>query len=44
MSTTTRAAEAAPLFNGARLTLARHLAGMRKNELAQRIDKSQPLP
>jgi Zn-dependent peptidase ImmA (M78 family)/transcriptional regulator with XRE-family HTH domain len=40
VSNTSRAAEAAPLFNGARLTLARHLAGLRKNELAQRIDKS----
>lgn len=30
----------APFFDGPRLTLARHLAGLRKNELASRIDKS----
>ena len=35
-----RAAEAAVLFDGARLTLARHLAGLRKTELAARIHKS----
>jgi transcriptional regulator with XRE-family HTH domain len=30
----------APFFDGTRLTLARHLAGLRKNELATRIEKS----
>jgi Zn-dependent peptidase ImmA (M78 family)/transcriptional regulator with XRE-family HTH domain len=35
-----RAADAAALFDGARLTLARNLAGLRKNELAARMDKS----
>jgi len=35
-----RAAEAAVLFDGARLTLARHLAGLRKTELAARVHKS----
>lgn len=35
-----RSAEIAPIFDGARLTLARQLAGLRKNELASRIDKS----
>ena len=34
------AADAARLFNGRRLTLARHLAGMRKNELADHIGKT----
>lgn len=34
------AAEAAKLFVGSRLTLARHLAGMRKNELAESVDKT----
>jgi Zn-dependent peptidase ImmA (M78 family)/transcriptional regulator with XRE-family HTH domain len=35
-----RAADAAALFDGSRLTLARHLAGLRKNELAAVIGKS----
>ncbi len=35
-----RATEAAVLFDGARLTLARHLAGLRKTELAARVHKS----
>jgi Zn-dependent peptidase ImmA (M78 family)/transcriptional regulator with XRE-family HTH domain len=35
-----RAAEAAAFFDGARLTLARHLAGLRKSDLAVRIEKS----
>ncbi len=35
-----RATEAAALFDGARLTLARHLAGLRKSDLAARVDKS----
>src|SRR6266567_3247132 len=35
-----RAAEVAALFDGARLRLARHLAGIRKSELAALIDKS----
>lgn len=35
-----RAAEAAHLFDGSRLTLARHLAGLRKSDLASLIDKS----
>jgi Zn-dependent peptidase ImmA (M78 family)/transcriptional regulator with XRE-family HTH domain len=35
-----RAADAAPFFDGARLTLARHLAGLRKSDLASRLDKS----
>ena len=39
-STTDRAAEAAALFDGARLTLARHLAGLRKTDLASRVEKS----
>lgn len=30
----------APLFDGTRLTIARHLAGMRKSELAQHIGRS----
>jgi Zn-dependent peptidase ImmA (M78 family)/transcriptional regulator with XRE-family HTH domain len=34
------AADAAKLFAGQRLTLARHLAGMRKNELAEHIGKT----
>lgn len=34
------AADAAKLFVGQRLTLARHLAGMRKNELAEQIGKT----
>ena len=34
------AAEASKLFVGSRLTLARHLAGMRKNELAESVDKT----
>jgi Zn-dependent peptidase ImmA (M78 family)/transcriptional regulator with XRE-family HTH domain len=37
---TERAAEVAALFDGARLTLARHLAGLRKSDLATRVDKS----
>jgi Zn-dependent peptidase ImmA (M78 family)/transcriptional regulator with XRE-family HTH domain len=35
-----RAAEVATLFDGARLTLARHLAGLRKSDLATKVDKS----
>src|SRR6266700_3070662 len=35
-----RAAEVAALFDGARLRLARHLAGLRKSDLAALIDKS----
>ena len=35
-----RAAEAAALFDGSRLTLARHLAGLRKSDLAARAGKS----
>lgn len=35
-----RAAEVAALFDGSRLTLARHLAGLRKSDLAGLIDKS----
>lgn len=35
-----RAAEVALFFDGARLTLARHLAGLRKSELAALLDKS----
>jgi Zn-dependent peptidase ImmA (M78 family)/transcriptional regulator with XRE-family HTH domain len=38
--TADRAAEVAALFDGARLTLARHLAGLRKSELASRVEKS----
>ncbi len=34
------AAEVAALFDGARLTLARRLAGLRKSDLAARMDKS----
>lgn len=34
------AADAAVLFDGARLTIARHLAGMRKSDLAQAVAKS----
>ncbi|HLH82549.1 MAG TPA: XRE family transcriptional regulator [Trebonia sp.] len=37
---TDRAADVAALFDGARLTLARHLAGLRKSDLAARIDMS----
>lgn len=37
---TTRAADIAPFFDGSRLTLARHLAGLRKSELATRMEKS----
>lgn len=37
---TDRAAEAAALFDGGRLTLARHLAGLRKSELAALVEKS----
>jgi Zn-dependent peptidase ImmA (M78 family)/DNA-binding XRE family transcriptional regulator len=33
-------AEVAALFDGARLTMARHLAGLRKSDLAIRLDKS----
>ncbi|MEN8671744.1 XRE family transcriptional regulator [Nocardioides sp.] len=40
MNTRTRAQEVAPLFDGTRLALARHLAGMRKSELANKIDRS----
>jgi Zn-dependent peptidase ImmA (M78 family)/transcriptional regulator with XRE-family HTH domain len=32
--------EVAPFFDGARLTLARHLAGLRKSDLAALVDKS----
>jgi Zn-dependent peptidase ImmA (M78 family)/transcriptional regulator with XRE-family HTH domain len=35
-----RTAEVAALFDGARLRLARHLAGLRKSDLAARVDKS----
>lgn len=35
-----RAAEVAAFFDGARLTLARHLAGLRKSDLAALVDKS----
>jgi Zn-dependent peptidase ImmA (M78 family)/transcriptional regulator with XRE-family HTH domain len=35
-----RAADAAALFDGSRLTLARHLAGLRKSELAAEVGKS----
>lgn len=35
-----RTVEVAALFDGARLTLARHLAGLRKSDLATRVDKS----
>ena len=35
-----RTVEVAALFDGSRLTLARHLAGLRKSDLAVRIDKS----
>ncbi len=35
-----RAAEVSALFDGPRLTLARHLAGLRKSDLASRVDKS----
>jgi Zn-dependent peptidase ImmA (M78 family)/transcriptional regulator with XRE-family HTH domain len=36
----TRAQEVAPFFDGTRLALARHLAGTRKSELANNIDRS----
>lgn len=39
-SSADRAAEVAPFFDGARLTLARHLAGLRKSDLAALVDKS----
>lgn len=39
-SSVDRAAEVAAFFDGARLTLARHLAGLRKSELAALVDKS----
>jgi Zn-dependent peptidase ImmA (M78 family)/transcriptional regulator with XRE-family HTH domain len=39
-SNSDRAAEVAAIFDGARLTLARHLAGLRKSELAALVDKS----
>lgn len=38
--TSDRAADVAALFDGARLTLARQLAGLRKSDLAALIDKS----
>ncbi|MBB5957096.1 Zn-dependent peptidase ImmA (M78 family)/transcriptional regulator with XRE-family HTH domain [Saccharothrix tamanrassetensis] len=38
--TPARAADVAPLFDGARLTLARRLAGLRKSDLAGRVGKS----
>ena len=37
---TDRSAEVATLFDGSRLTLARHLAGLRKSDLASRVNKS----
>lgn len=37
---TDRSAEVATLFDGSRLTLARHLAGLRKSDLASRLAKS----
>jgi Zn-dependent peptidase ImmA (M78 family)/transcriptional regulator with XRE-family HTH domain len=40
VTTRTRAQDVAPLFDGTRLTLARHLAGVRKSELARSIDRS----
>lgn len=40
MTTRTRAQHVAPLFDGTRLTLARHLAGIRKSELASSIGRS----
>ena len=40
MNSTMTAADAAVLFDGARLTLARQLAGLRKSELANAVDKS----
>lgn len=39
-SSSDRAAEVSPFFDGARLTLARHLAGLRKTDLAGLVDKS----
>lgn len=39
-SSVDRAAEVAAFFDGARLTLARHLAGLRKSDLAALVDKS----
>lgn len=38
--TSNRAADVAALFDGARLTLARHLAGLRKSDLAAKVEKS----
>jgi Zn-dependent peptidase ImmA (M78 family)/transcriptional regulator with XRE-family HTH domain len=35
-----RTSEVAALFDGSRLTLARHLAGLRKTDLATRVEKS----
>lgn len=40
MSDTDRTANAAAFFDGARLTMARHLAGLRKSDLAALIKKS----
>ena len=40
MTNRSRAHDVAPLFDGTRLALARHLAGMRKSELAHRISRS----
>lgn len=40
MTGTMSAADAAVLFDGARLTMARHLAGMRKSDLARAVNKS----
>lgn len=40
MSTRSRAQEVAPFFDGTRLALARHLAGLRKGELARNVDRS----
>ncbi|MFE3030880.1 helix-turn-helix domain-containing protein [Streptomyces canus] len=39
-STNNRTADVAAFFDGARLTLARHLAGLRKSDLAALVDKS----
>lgn len=39
-SSSDRASEVSPFFDGARLTLARHLAGLRKSDLAGLVEKS----
>ena len=36
-----RTAEVAALFDGARLTLARHLAGLRKSDLASLVEQER---